>query len=51
MGNLVVAFIFVKPHILTLFERHPGGQWGSKRSKIAHPSKNDSQKFEICTEI
>ena len=30
---------------------HPRGQWVAKRSKIAYPSKNDTQKLEICTDI
>ena len=39
---------------LLTFLGHPRGQWGKggvpKKSKIAHCSKNDTQKQEICTD-
>ena len=39
--------LFLSNHIFSSGLGHPRGQWWAKRSKIAHPSKNDTQKLEI----
>ena len=43
--NLTVGFIFDILQVLTFFFGHPGVQWGSKGSKIAHLLIN---KLKIC---
>ena len=48
--------LFLSSDIFWLVLGHPRGQWegggeGAKRSKVVHPSKNDTQKLEIYTKI